>query len=865
MAWLWDHAAWWMPRLLRASAQASVLIGLVLAAQWLLGRRLPARGRHALWLLVLARLALPATPPAGWSVHNVWALAWSGAAGQPEAPARRDPHTPVARPAAGPPGRAVARAPADELLPPVAGDSVGPTGGVSAPPAAVSTDDRSAQVLGALALAWAVVAAGLLGRLLAANARFRRRLRRQSQTPSDELAGLIRACAAEVGLRRCGRVILTPAVRVPALFGVLRPRLLLPVGLPDQLDDKELRHVLLHELTHRKRHDVPLDWLATLLVVVHWPNPLVWLALRRMQADRELACDEAVLARTGGREAQAYGRTVLKLLEGLSLPRRVAGVIGVVERAGQTRRRITMITNFRQGRRWASAAGLVLLLALGAVALTDARGEPGGAGNTAAPAAVKAAESQPAPTGDPNAAKAKGLGRNIERLSFQSIALKDVLQFLREYGDLNLHANWRALQAVGIEQSAKISLDVRNVTVERALDLVLHDVAGAKTGEAAPASQLRAGVVLVSTRGQFEADRRSRCGQEFPAWREGAQEAGAALRQKLQRDIPRLSFAETALKDVLQFLREYSGANVHVNWSALEAVGAGPDTKLSLDLKNVTVHRALEAVLADVSPAGVDGAIVYAIDRGVLEISTRQDLAARATAEGLKWLGGVTALPPGHVRELSFTTAGRVAEVHVRAGDLVKAGQELARLDDAAEREQLALLKAEADETTRIRAAEVQLAAKRVELERATKLANTGAVSAEEPARAKLDVQVGELSVELARSELNKARHRYQEAAIRLDRMRLVSPIDGWVMSVSASVGEAVAALAPVVRVVKAGNDPLHVQVDVPIHQVAGLRPGQAAIVQFLGDRGPVRGKLLYLSPTVAPESHTLRVTVEIP
>ena len=60
-----------LPALLKASWQAAVLILLVLAVQWAFGRRLSPRWRYGLWLLVVARLALPWTIPSSVSVFNL--------------------------------------------------------------------------------------------------------------------------------------------------------------------------------------------------------------------------------------------------------------------------------------------------------------------------------------------------------------------------------------------------------------------------------------------------------------------------------------------------------------------------------------------------------------------------------------------------------------------------------------------------------------------------------------------------------------------------------------------------------------------------------------------------------------------------
>jgi len=61
----------WLRSLVIVSSQASVVILLVLAAQWILRKRLTPSWRYALWLLVLVRLALPWTPESHVSVFNL--------------------------------------------------------------------------------------------------------------------------------------------------------------------------------------------------------------------------------------------------------------------------------------------------------------------------------------------------------------------------------------------------------------------------------------------------------------------------------------------------------------------------------------------------------------------------------------------------------------------------------------------------------------------------------------------------------------------------------------------------------------------------------------------------------------------------
>ena len=126
-------------------------------------------------------------------------------------------------------------------------------------------------------------------------------------------------------------------------------------------------------------------------------------------------------------------------------------------------------------------------------------------------------------------------------------------------------------------------------------------------------------------------------------------------------------------------------------------------------------------------------------------------------------------------------------------------------------------------------------------------------------------MQVAELSVQLARTELDKARHKFRQAEIQLERTRLASPIDGRIERVYVGVGEAVAALAPVVRVVKAGNDPLVADVNVLIGAAIQLKPGQAARVQIDNAKTLLRGKVARIASTADTASSTLAVYIVLP
>ncbi|MDR7268585.1 beta-lactamase regulating signal transducer with metallopeptidase domain [Pelomonas saccharophila] len=101
-----------------------------------------------------------------------------------------------------------------------------------------------------------------------------------------------------------------PAGHSPALIGLLRPRVQLPLDFEARFGATERALILAHEDVHRSRHDNLWNLLAGLLVALHWWNPLAHWAWRRMQTDQELSCDAAVLASRPG-DRPVYARALL--------------------------------------------------------------------------------------------------------------------------------------------------------------------------------------------------------------------------------------------------------------------------------------------------------------------------------------------------------------------------------------------------------------------------------------------------------------------------------------------------------------------------------------------------------------------------
>ena len=359
------------------SGQVAVLVLLALVLTRVLRAWLTPRARCWIWGLVVLRLCLPVSLDAPFSLFNLLKPTLVTAGSSSSAPEESvDPSAPAVAPPVPSSEPTLAR------LPPRPSTASDP---VMDRPVPFRANPPTAATPSAAPFPWARVAVGLwaLGAiaLLARTAWLAWHMHRAvaSGVPciSTGLATALDKARHLTGVRVPIRVVVMPGIASPALYGFLRPTLLVPPDLEPSLETSQLRHVLLHECAHVRRRDIALNWLMALLQALHWFNPAVWLAFARLRAERELACDEIALEASGKDESEAYGRTLLHLLTAWQTvePRPTPGAIGLLERRSDLRRRLRHIADFRPGRRLGLPVALLIAMG-GAVTLTDAQSPP---------------------------------------------------------------------------------------------------------------------------------------------------------------------------------------------------------------------------------------------------------------------------------------------------------------------------------------------------------------------------------------------------------------------------------------------------------------------------------------------------------
>src|SRR5271166_3156105 len=169
-------------------------------------------------------------------------------------------------------------------------------------------------------LLWALGASVTLGRLAAGFWRLRRL--RRSCTP---IAAAILDPAVRKTLDAVGAAAITIAssesVRVPAAIGFGKPTIILPAWALRELPSEDLNVILLHEFAHLRRGDDWTNLIQKIVRALFFFHPVVWWIESRLSVEREMACDDVVLAKTAN--PHGYATCLVSLLE-KSLAHRLA-------------------------------------------------------------------------------------------------------------------------------------------------------------------------------------------------------------------------------------------------------------------------------------------------------------------------------------------------------------------------------------------------------------------------------------------------------------------------------------------------------------------------------------------------------------
>lgn len=160
-------------------------------------------------------------------------------------------------------------------------------------------------------------------------------------------ASMLDSCTSELtqGSRKFA-ICISEQVRVPAALGFFRPSIVLPAWAVQELSTEELHTVVLHEAAHLQRWD---DWTNLLQKIVRallFFHPAVWWIDNRLSIEREMSCDDMVLAHS--RSARQYAACLVSLAEKTHAHRSLALVQAAVSHLKHTALRVSKILDGRE-------------------------------------------------------------------------------------------------------------------------------------------------------------------------------------------------------------------------------------------------------------------------------------------------------------------------------------------------------------------------------------------------------------------------------------------------------------------------------------------------------------------------------------
>lgn len=344
---------------------------------------------------------------------------------------------------------------------------------------------------------WLAVGALVLATVTVERVRLAAMARRARPCSDGVLARDFARICREAGLRRRPTLRLGPTDAMPMTWGSVRPLVLLPAAA-ESWSPARRDTVLRHEIAHVRRYDDALQLLATLMVALHWFDPLAWVALFRLRVEREHACDDAVLR--GGARPSAYAEALLHIADGFRSPasRNLAALS--MARPSHLGKRIVAVLEESRDRRALSlrrvtagiAIAVLLAVPVAALGVAVAPAAAGGSNSAAAgePGNAAAGEPNAAAAGELNPAAlpalaaapqvsecwAPGVDRSSRSMSDSDHALR-ILEWesdgcratLRVEGELSFNEDFTAI--VGLSPGGSFRLTLDEDGTERRLEI----------------------------------------------------------------------------------------------------------------------------------------------------------------------------------------------------------------------------------------------------------------------------------------------------------------------------------------------------------------------------------------------------------
>ena len=152
-------------------------------------------------------------------------------------------------------------------------------------------------------------------------------------------------------------------VSFPFVLGIIKPR----IYLPFKMNGQYLEYVVAHEQAHICRKDHWWKPLGFLLLMIHWFNPLMWLAYVLLCRDIELACDEKVIKELGNEQRGDYTQALVAC----SVNRRMIAACPLAFGEVSVKERVKSVMNYKKPALWVIIIAVIVCVGVAVCFLTN--------------------------------------------------------------------------------------------------------------------------------------------------------------------------------------------------------------------------------------------------------------------------------------------------------------------------------------------------------------------------------------------------------------------------------------------------------------------------------------------------------------
>ncbi|MFR5265313.1 M56 family metallopeptidase [Clostridium sp.] len=198
------------------------------------------------------------------------------------------------------------------------------------------------------------------------------KLRRlEGETENNTYKEILEEILRKNNIKRKVKIIESDLVGTPSIYGVINPKIIMPKDLEKKLSKEELKYVFLHEITHLKNGHTLISIIGLIIKIIHWFNPFIYIFLKVIDKNCELACDYDILKKLDERENIKYGNTILKVIESIKNNKRFMVEIPIGINKKEVKGRLEMIVENKKFGRTSLVIGGIALVVVSVIGLTS--------------------------------------------------------------------------------------------------------------------------------------------------------------------------------------------------------------------------------------------------------------------------------------------------------------------------------------------------------------------------------------------------------------------------------------------------------------------------------------------------------------